>query len=58
MKNLTYEAYVSNPGIREQLEREVRQMRAETVQACFRALFRAVFRGTSRRTPVLKLKTA
>lgn len=58
MKNLTYEAYVSNPEIREQLEREVRQMRAETTQACFRAVFRAVFRRTPRRAPALRLKTA
>lgn len=56
MKDLTYEAYVSNPAIREQIEREVRRMRAEAMQACFVALFRAIFSRRSAR--VLKLKSA
>lgn len=56
MKDLTYEAYVGDPAIREQIEREVRQMRAEAVRACFAALFRAIFRRAS--AGALKLKTA
>lgn len=56
MKDLTYEAYVSDPAIREQIEREVRRMRAEAVRACFFALFRAILRRAS--AAVLKLETA
>jgi len=31
MKNLTYEIYLANPAVREQLEREVRRARAEAM---------------------------
>jgi hypothetical protein len=34
MKNLTYDAYIANPAIREQFEREARQLRAAAVHAC------------------------
>lgn len=54
MKNLTYPMYVEDEAVREQLEREVRRLRAEAVQAGLRAIVRAIFR----RTPVFKLKTA
>jgi hypothetical protein len=42
MRNLTYQAYIDNPAVRDQLEREVRELRARTVQATFAALFRAI----------------
>jgi hypothetical protein len=32
MENLTYEIYLANPAVREQLEREVRRARAEAVR--------------------------
>jgi len=32
MKNLTYEMYLANPALREQLEREARRARAEAVR--------------------------
>jgi hypothetical protein len=54
MKDLTYPLYVENEAVREQLEREVRRLRAETVQAGLRALGRAIFRRMS----VLSFKTA
>lgn len=31
MKNLTYEIYLANPAVREQIEREVRRARAEAM---------------------------
>jgi len=31
MKNLTYEIYLANPAVREQLEREARRARAEAM---------------------------
>jgi len=31
MKNLTYETYLANPAVREQIEREVRRARAEAM---------------------------
>ena len=59
MTNLTYEAYRTNPAIREQLEREVRQMRAEAVHACFAALWRMLSRRASGLKPrTLKLRAA
>jgi hypothetical protein len=54
MKDLTYPMYVENEAVRQQLEREVRRLRAETVQAGLRAIHRAIVG----RTPVLKFKTA
>lgn len=54
MKDLTYPMYVENEAVREELEREVRRLRAETVQAGLRALKRAFFRRMS----VFNLKTA
>lgn len=54
MKNLTYPMYAENEAVREQLEREVRRLRAETVQAGLRVLGRAIFRRMS----VFNLKTA
>lgn len=54
MKDLTYPMYVENEAVREQLEREMRRLRAEVVQAGLRALGRAIFRRMS----VLNLKTA
>lgn len=54
MKNLTYPMYVEDEAVREQLERDVRRLRAEAVQAGLRAIARAIFRRTS----VFKLKTA
>lgn len=57
MKTLTYDAYISDPAVRAQIEREARRMRAEAVQAGLRAMVRVIYR--SRATPpVLKLKTA
>jgi len=57
MKNLTYHTYIDNPAVRDQLEREVRQLRARTVQAILAAPFRAIA-ATFRRTHVLKIRTA
>ena len=57
MRNLTYQAYVDNPALRDQLEREVRELRARTVQATFAAPFRAIA-TLVRRTHVLKFRTA
>ena len=38
MKNLTYEMYLANPALREQLEREARRARSEAIYAFFWAL--------------------
>lgn len=54
MRNLTYDMYISNPAVRSQLERQVRRMRAEAVQAFFAAVARAIFSCT----PAVNLKTA
>jgi hypothetical protein len=54
MKNVTYDAYINNPAIRDRLEREARRLRGETVQAGLRAIYRAM----TRRTPVPKFRTA
>lgn len=54
MRGLTYQKYASDEAVREKLEREVRRLRAETVQAGLRALKRAV----TRCVPVFNLKTA
>ena len=32
MKNLTYEMYLANPAVREQIEREARRARAEAMR--------------------------
>jgi len=40
MKNLTYEMYVANPGIREQFELEARRARSEAVHVCIAELVR------------------
>jgi len=53
MENLTYEAYLANPAIRDQIEREVRQMRTEA----FSVFTAGLRRMLSRCVPVLKLKT-
>jgi len=57
MRNLTYQAYIDNPAVRDQLEREVRELRARTVQATFAAPFRAIA-AIIHRTHVLKFRTA
>lgn len=57
MRNLTYQSYIDNPAVRDRLEREVRQLRARTVQATFAAPFRAIA-ATVRRTHLLKFRTA
>lgn len=54
MKDLTYRMYAEDETVRLQLEREVRRLRGEAVQAGLRVIWRAMFR----RAPVLKLKTA
>jgi hypothetical protein len=54
MKDLSYPMYVENEAVHEELEREVRRLRAETVQAGLRALTRAFLRRVS----VFNLKTA
>jgi len=54
MKNLTYEAYVTNLAIREQLEREARQARSEAVHGCIAELFARWFS----RVQVSQLKSA
>ncbi len=40
MENLTYEAYRSNPAVREQLEREARKLRAQEMERLIMALGR------------------
>jgi hypothetical protein len=57
MKNLTYQAYIDNSAVRDQLEREVRELRARTMQATFAASFRAIA-AIFRRTHVLNFRTA
>ena len=54
MKNVTYEAYVTNPEIREQLEREARQARSEAVHGYIAEFVRQLFS----RKPVPQLKSA
>ena len=63
MDNLTYRAYISDPTLREQVEREVRRARAEAVReyivAPLQRLFRRTFAGASRNAPrVLDSRTA
>ena len=53
MENLTHEAYLANLAIRDQIENEVRQMRAES----FSVFYAGLRRMLSRCVPVLKLKT-
>ena len=57
MKNLTYQAYIDNPAVRDRLEHEVRQLRARTVQATFAAPFRAIA-AIFHRSHALKFRTA
>lgn len=38
MENLTYEIYLADPAVREQIEREVRRARAEAVRRFIVAL--------------------
>jgi hypothetical protein len=55
MENLTYQAYMANPEIREQLEREVRRARAEAVQQFIVApvlrMFKRMLQGAPRKSP-------
>lgn len=45
MENLTYEIYLADPAVREQIEREVRRARAETMRRYIVALI-GMFRRT------------
>jgi hypothetical protein len=54
MKNLTYETYLNDPAVREQLEREVRRARAEAVHEFIVAPLMRLFK----RAPVLQPRTA
>ena len=54
MKNLTYEAYLADPAVREQIEREVRRARAEAVHQFIVAPLLRLFK----RAPVLQPRTA
>jgi hypothetical protein len=44
MKHLTYEAYLANPAIAEQIERQARQARAELVYASLAGMIQKLFR--------------
>lgn len=50
MENLTYEIYLANPGVREQLEREARRTRAEAVHRFIVAPLIGMFRRARPRT--------
>ncbi len=43
MENLTYEIYLANPRVREQLEREVRRARAEAMHRYIAAPLATMF---------------
>lgn len=57
MKNLTYEIYLANPAVREQLEREARRARAEAMHqyivAPLMRMFSQVFRRAAPRPAAL-----
>jgi len=60
MENLTYEIYLANPRVREQLEREARRARAEAMYQYVVAPISRMLRRTFRRaqlspTPSLQL---
>ena len=54
MKNLTYQTYLNDPAVREQLEREVRRARAEAVHEFIVAPLMRLFK----RAPVFQVRTA
>jgi hypothetical protein len=62
MKNLTYQTYLSDPAVREQLEREVRLARAQAVDQFIvvplMRLFERLFKRLFKRAPVLQPRTA
>lgn len=59
MKNLTYEIYLANPAVREQLERQARRARAEAMHqyivAPLMKMFSRMFRRAGRK-PVASLQ--